>query len=92
MGEATPADDVILQEQDGEAFLLHVPSGRYFGLNRSGLVVWTALAEGRDPVDDLRQRWPDVAPEVHQADAAALVAALEGAGLLGQGGRPAAGS
>ena len=41
-----PADDVILHEQDGEAFLLHVPSGKYFGLNETGLVIWKALVAG----------------------------------------------
>lgn len=88
MGEATPAADVIVQEQEGEAFLLHVPTGRYFGLNRSGLVVWTALAEGRDPVDDLRERWPEVSPALHRADAAELIAALERAGLVEGGAQP----
>jgi coenzyme PQQ synthesis protein D (PqqD) len=78
-------DGVLLHEQEGEAFLLHVPSGRYFGLNRSGLVVWRALLSGQDPVDELRKRWPDEAAEVHRADAAALASALVEAGLAQKG-------
>jgi hypothetical protein len=78
-----PADGVILHEQEGEAFLLHVPSGRYFGLNRSGLIVWKALAAGEDPVEALARHWPDVAADVHRADASGLVGALQEAGLAG---------
>lgn len=82
MGDLEPADEVILHEQEGEAFLLHVPSGRYFGLNETGLVVWKALLEGTDPAEELGRRWPDVSPEDRQADAESLVEALVGAGLV----------
>ncbi|HZN14854.1 MAG TPA: PqqD family peptide modification chaperone [Acidimicrobiales bacterium] len=74
-------DEVVLREQEGDAFLLHVPSGRYFGLNRSGLVIWQAVLDGRDPLEALAERWPDVPAERRQADADALITALVGAGL-----------
>jgi hypothetical protein len=77
-----PADEVILHEQEGEAFLLHVPSGRYFGLNETGLVVWKALLAGNDPTEELGRRWPDVSVEDRRADADSLVEALVGAGLV----------
>jgi hypothetical protein len=74
-------EDVILHEQEGEAFLLHVPTGRYFGLNEAGLVVWKALIAGDDPVQELGRRWPGVPSEERQADTAALLDALVRAGL-----------
>jgi hypothetical protein len=86
VGDVAPVEDVILHEEEGEAFLLHVPTGRYFGLNRTGLVVWKALVAGEDPVAALARRWPGVAAEERRADAAGLVEALLGAGLA----RPAA--
>ena len=78
---AEPVDDVIVHREDGEAFLLHVGSGRYFGLNRAGLVVWEALGEGRDPADALREEWPELEPQAATADAGALVERLVAAGL-----------
>jgi hypothetical protein len=75
------SDEVLLREQEGDAFLLHVPSGRYFGLNRSGLVVWQALVNGADPEAALAERWPDVPAATRQADAQRLVQALVDAGL-----------
>jgi hypothetical protein len=83
-----PADEVILHEQEGEAFLLHVPSGRYFGLNETGLVVWKALLAGEDPAEAIGHRWPDVPLADRRADAESLVEALVGAGLVRSGGRP----
>jgi hypothetical protein len=76
-----PVEDVILHEEKGEAFLLHVPSGRYFGLNRTGLVVWNALLAGQDPVQELERRWPDVAPETRRDDTEGLLERLLEAGL-----------
>ena len=74
--------DVLFQEDNGEAFLLHVPSGRYFGLNPAGVVVWTALREGGDPVAALRRRWPGQDPEKLASDSRRLVGQLEDAGLI----------
>jgi hypothetical protein len=86
VGDLEPAQEVILHEQEGEAFLLHVPSGRYFGLNETGLVVWKALVAGEDPTEELGQRWPHVAAADRQADADSLVRALVDAGLVRSGG------
>jgi hypothetical protein len=74
-------DDVVVREQEGDAFLLHVPTGRYFGLNRTGLVIWEALVAGADPVEALAGRWPDVPAAQRQADADTLIGALVDAGL-----------
>lgn len=71
-----------MQEQEGEAFLLHVESGRYFGLNRSGVVIWRALEQGADPVEALAQRWPDLPLDVRKRDAEALLARLAETGLV----------
>jgi hypothetical protein len=78
----TVVDDVILHEEAGEAFLLHVASGRYYGLNRAGLVVWNALAAGQDPFSQLSATWPDRPAESLRADADALVRQLVEAGLV----------
>lgn len=81
----TVVDDVILHEEDGEAFLLHVGSGRYYGLNRSGLIVWNALITGTDPVPVLTKAWPDRPEPALRADADALVDQLLQAGLISEG-------
>jgi len=78
----TVSADVILHEEDGEAFLLHVASGRYYGLNRSGLIIWKALVAGEDPIDQLRATWPSRPVDALRADADALVERLLAAGLL----------
>jgi len=82
VGDIEPEDEVILHEQEGEAFLLHVPSGRYFGLNETGLVFWKALLAGEDPTEALGNRWPDVPTADRRADADSLVEALLDAGLV----------
>jgi hypothetical protein len=38
-----PSPDVLLQELDGEAVLLNLQSGKYFGLNAVGLRMWQLL-------------------------------------------------
>lgn len=82
MRKALPAPNVLLQEQDGEAFLLDVASGRYFGLNRAGLTIWQAVVEERDPVQALADRWSDVPEDVRRRDVDALLTALRDAGLV----------
>ena len=80
-GVAT-SDDVVVREQAGDAFLLHVPTGRYFGLNRTGLVIWEAIRVGGDPVEALAEVWPDVPVEKRSADVKSLVTALLEADLV----------
>jgi Coenzyme PQQ synthesis protein D (PqqD) len=75
-------DDVILHEEDGEAFLLHVGSGQYYGLNKSGLIVWNALVRAADPVEQLQREWPNRSTAQLQSDADGLVNRLLQAGLL----------
>ena len=81
-----PVGDVLVHREDGEAFLLHVPSGRYFGLNETGLVVWDALVAGEAAGPALQARWPGRTREQCDADAAVLLEALRDAGLVSDAG------
>jgi hypothetical protein len=76
------SEGILMQEQEGDAFLLHTGSGRYFSLNRAGVAVWKALTEGADPVAALGQRWPEVPVETLRRDAEALIQRLLEAGLV----------
>jgi hypothetical protein len=40
--------EVLFQDLDGEAVLLHLGSGIYFGLDEVGARIWSLLAEGAD--------------------------------------------
>ena len=55
--------------------------GGFFGLNRTGLIVWKALERGATRVAAAAARWPDVDATTRRRDVDALVAALIGAGL-----------
>ena len=85
MRHLTPKEDVIVHEEEGDAFLLHVGSGQYYGLNRSGLVVWSAIVSGADPVGALTEQWPQRDAVQLRTDADALVDQLVNAGLLVEG-------
>jgi hypothetical protein len=41
--------DVVFRDLDGEAVILDLASGTYFGLNEVGTHVWRLVDEGRDP-------------------------------------------
>jgi hypothetical protein len=81
MENAETNQDVLFHEEEGEAFLLHVPSGRYFGLNQAGVVVWKALEAGADPVAALQERWPHQERDGLASDTEHLLKMLEAAGL-----------
>ncbi len=40
--------DVVFRDLDGEAVILDLASGTYFGLNEVGTRVWRMIEEGRD--------------------------------------------
>ena len=84
-----PGDQVLYHEEAGEAFLLHVPTGEYFGLNPTGVVVWKALIGGADPEEELARRWPDVPRETLRDDTARVLGTLREAGLVVESDDPA---
>jgi predicted Rdx family selenoprotein len=86
-----PSDEVLYHEEAGEAFLLHVPTGEYFGLNPAGVIVWKALRDGADPEAELARRWPDVPRDDLRRDAARLLETLRDAGLVVDSDEPAGG-
>jgi hypothetical protein len=79
-----PRADVHAQSLFGEAVLLDVASGIYFGLNEVGTRIWTLLGEGLtvdDAVAALGEEF-DAGREAIAADVATFVRALELRGLV----------
>jgi hypothetical protein len=76
-----PAERVVAQEDGGEGFLLQLDTGRYYTLNRTGMVVWRALEAGTDPVDALRARYPAAPAGDLARDVEGVLAQLASAGL-----------
>jgi hypothetical protein len=76
--------DVLFHELEGEAVLLNVENGKYYGLDEVGTRVWRLLTEGNSlpaVVRILVQEY-DVDSDRLAADLQALVAELAGQGLL----------
>lgn len=76
--------EVISTEMDGEAVLMHVSKGVYYGLNAVGAVIWdrlkqpAAVAEICNSVADEFE----VEREVCERDVCSLLDQLEEAGLV----------
>lgn len=69
---------------DDEVVMLDTRQGCYFGLDRSGTVIWDLIAEPRSVEDVCRavaERY-DVAPETCRADVVSFLADLADAGLI----------
>jgi hypothetical protein len=80
----TISDAVAFRELDGEAVILNMESGMYFGLDQLGTRIWQLIAEhgrlsmvSRALLDEY-----DVPASILDADLARLVAALVEKGLL----------
>ena len=76
--------DVLVQELAGEAVLLHVTRGHYFGLNEVGRAAWKELMTGipvRQAYEHLLAEF-DVSPEQLQQDLTSLLHDLLSQGLL----------
>lgn len=79
-----PKPDVLARELEGEAVLLDLASGRYFGLNATGVRIWALLAEGGD-LTAIRDRLAAeyaLAPAAIEADLLELCGELESEGLV----------
>ena len=78
-------DSVLIGELAGEAVLLDIASGEYYGLNETGSIMWHTLVDGgrvRDAYDTLRTRYPDVEPRTLEVDFTTLIGELLELGLL----------
>ncbi len=55
--------DVVYRDLEGEAVILDLASGTYFGLNEVGTRVWRMIDEGRDAAEIV-----DIVATEYQAD------------------------
>ena len=76
------SDRAVVREQGGRAFLLHVDTGRYYELNRTGLLVWKALAQGHEPAHVMATSYPSVEGGKLARDVQALLDDLLDADLI----------
>ena len=77
------SDDAIFREMDGEAVILNLESGTYFGLDPVGTRIWQLLEQDgslRIVFERMRQEF-DVEPEVLERDLLRLVGQLAEKGL-----------
>ena len=78
-------DDVVAREVVGEAVLLNLSSGTYFGLNDTGSMIWQLVDEDSASLEDICdaiEEEYDVAREDVERDVLALVEELVEHGLL----------
>jgi hypothetical protein len=78
-------DVLFTQLDDGTGVLLHLGSGQYFTLNRTGVVVWKALTEGINDAERLAHRLCatfEVDLEEAEREASRLVGELQKDGLI----------
>ena len=79
-----PKPHVLVRELEGEAVLLDLDTGRYFGLNATGARIWALLDGERDLeqlLDELLQEHV-VSRERLLQDVRELIAGLRAQGLL----------
>jgi hypothetical protein len=80
----TIREEVLSRQLDGEAVLLDLQSGTYFGLNEIGAFVWDLVSAGKT-VGEIRNGVLDayeVEPEVVDADLERLIDDLRRRGLV----------
>lgn len=77
-------EDVVSRDLDGEAVILNLESGVYFGLDKVGTRIWSLLQEDRSlrRAFEVVQQEYDVAPEKLEGDLLRLVEELRAKGLL----------
>ena len=82
------SSDVVFRDLDGEAVILDLATGTYFGLNAVGTRVWHLLEAGHEPeaiVDALASEYAADRATI-AADVAALLDALRSRHLIVDGG------
>jgi len=82
--DVTLSEDAVFKELSGEAVILNLESGTYFGLNAVGTRVWALLQEHKsldETFQALSQEF-DVDPKVLERDLVELVEQLRAKGLV----------
>jgi hypothetical protein len=76
--------DVVFRDLEGEAVILDLASGRYFGLNAVGTRIWTLIDAGLpiDRIVDTLAGEYDAEPTQIAADVTRLVDDLSSRGLI----------
>ncbi len=79
----TISKDALFRDLDGEAVILNLHAGTYFGLNAVGTHIWQLIERhgGLRTVFDELCREYDAAPAILEGDLIALVARLQEARL-----------
>ncbi len=81
--------EVAWRIADGEAVLLHADTSAYFGLNRVGTILWSALAARSMTADELTEwavrQFPDSSPQL-AAEVPAFLEQLRANDLLEEAG------
>ena len=77
-------EDVLFREVSGEAVLLNVETGNYFGLDQVGARAWTLIREHKalSKVVDLMEAEYEVSRDALWNDLAALAKELSAHGLV----------
>ena len=80
----TISPDVVFRDLEGEAVLLNLQSGVYFGLNETGTTIWNILSKNGSLETTYSQILGQYAvePEVAKRDLLQLTAALVEKGLI----------
>jgi len=79
-----PDEDVLFRNLDGEAVLVHLGSGTYFGLDETGTFIWERMVEHEalPPVLAAVLEAFEVDEATAKADLVRLVGELQEAGLV----------
>lgn len=83
-GTLAPSPDVVFRALDGDAVLLDLASGTYFGLNQVGTRIWQLLDEGlavEAIVDRLAAEY-EAPPSTIEADVVRLLEELQSRRLI----------
>jgi hypothetical protein len=86
MGKFKIAENVLFQELDGEAVLLSLDEGCYFGLDELGTRIWKLIEDDLDEsqvVEKIVEEY-DVEPEQARRDLDNFLGDLEESGLIRQ--------
>ena len=78
------AEIVVSRELEGEAVILNLESGVYFGLNEVGARIWALIQQYgslRKVLETIQEEY-EVAPQVLESDLLQLVEQLQARGLV----------